>query len=177
MRVIPTQIPEVLILDLEHFEDARGSFVRHWDAQLWEAAGIGPFVQDNLSRSAENVLRGLHFQRVRPQGKLLSVMAGAIFDVAVDIRPDSPTFGAWVGVHLNASDNRQLWVPPGFAHGFCVTEGPVVVHYRCTTAYVEADQGGLKWDDPALGISWPVSQPILSDRDRSLPGIDAIRSI
>ena len=176
VRVIPTDIPEVLILELEHFPDHRGAFVRHWDAQVWSEAGIGPFVQDNLSQSGAGVLRGLHFQRTQPQGKLVSVMAGAIYDVAVDIRPGRASFGQWVGVTLSADVPRQLWAPPGFAHGFCVVNGPAVVHYRCTTAYAEEDQGGILWSDPALGIPWPVSDPILSERDQALPGIDAIRN-
>jgi dTDP-4-dehydrorhamnose 3,5-epimerase len=176
VRVIPTDIPEVLILELERFPDHRGAFVRHWDAQVWAEAGIGPFVQDNLSQSDAGVLRGLHFQRTDPQGKLVSVMAGAIYDVAVDIRPGRASFGQWVGVTLRADEPRQLWVPPGFAHGFCVVGGPAVVHYRCTTAYAEAEQGGILWSDPALGIPWPVSDPILSERDQALPGIAAIRS-
>jgi len=169
VRITPTQIPDVLIIDLECFEDERGVFVRHWDSSAWEAAGIGPFVQDNLSTSAPRVLRGLHFQRVSPQGKLVSVMSGAIYDVAVDIRRGSSTYGQWIGVELKAGEHRQLWVPPGFAHGFCVTSGPATIHYRCTTTYRPDEQGGLAWDDPQLAIDWPIQEPILSSRDRALP--------
>ena len=170
MKAVPTQIADVLVLELEHFEDERGVFVRHWDADLWEQRGIGPFVQDNVSVSKPRVLRGLHFQRELPQGKLVSVLSGAIFDVAVDIRTGSPTFGQWVGVALRADSHRQLWVPPGFAHGFCVIDGPATVHYRCTSEYLPQAQGGIAWDDPELNIAWPIEDPILSARDRALPG-------
>lgn len=176
MRAISTKIPEVKILHLEHFDDDRGTFVRHWDKALWEANGIGPFVQDNVSVSAPGVLRGLHFQYGTPQGKLLSVMAGTIFDVAVDIRPGSASFGEWVGVRLSAGDHQQIWVPPGFAHGFCVIEGPATIHYRCTSAYEPEAQGGVRWDDPDLNISWPVTAPVLSERDAVLPLLSALRS-
>ena len=169
LQIIPTRIPDVKIIETEVFEDHRGVFVRHWDETAWLEAGIGPFVQDNVSVSKAGVLRGLHFQRVAPQGKLLSVHVGAIFDVAVDIRPGSSTFGEWVGVELRAEEYTQLWVPPGFAHGFCVLEGPATVHYRCTTEYRPEDQGGIRWDDPSLGIEWPIEDPILSQRDRQLP--------
>ena len=129
-------------------------------------AGMGPFVQDNVSVSNAGVLRGLHFQRQSPQGKLLTVHTGKIFDVAVDIRQDSPTYRQWVGVELKAGDHQQLWVPPGFAHGFFVMEGPATVHYRCTTVYDPDDQGGIRWNDPSLAIEWPSETPTLSDRDQ-----------
>jgi dTDP-4-dehydrorhamnose 3,5-epimerase len=169
VQLFSTKIPDVKIVELESFHDDRGTFTRAWDAETWAAHGIGPFVQDNVSVSATGVLRGLHFQRTSPQGKLVSVMAGTIFDVAVDIRPGSPTRGQWVGVTLTGSEPRQLWVPPGFAHGFCVTDGPATVHYRCTTAYLPAEQAGLAWDDPSLGIEWPIQVPILSEKDRDQP--------
>ena len=130
----------------------------------------------NVSVSAPGVLRGLHFQYGTPQGKLLSVMAGTIFDVAVDIRPGSASFGEWVGVRLSAGDHQQIWVPPGFAHGFCVIEGPATIHYRCTSAYEPEAQGGVRWDDPDLNISWPVTAPVLSERDAVLPLLSALRS-
>jgi dTDP-4-dehydrorhamnose 3,5-epimerase len=169
LQIISTRIPDVKIIETEVFGDHRGVFVRYWDAEVWERAGIGPFVQDNVSVSAPGVLRGLHFQRIAPQGKLLSVHTGSIFDVAVDIRPDSSTYGEWVGVELRAGDHTQLWVPPGFAHGFCVLEGPATVHYRCTTMYRPDDQGGIRWDDPGLAIEWPIVDPVLSNRDREHP--------
>ena len=172
MEVQPTRIPDVKLVLCESFTDARGVFVRHWDQALWTEAGLGPFVQDNVSVSTAGVLRGLHFQKEDPQGKLVSVLAGAIYDVAVDIRPGSPTRGQWVGVHLRANEHRQLWVPPGFAHGFCVTEGPATVHYRCTSVYRPEAQGGIRWDDTRLGIDWPVEDPILSDRDQKLPHLE-----
>ena len=169
MQVKSTRIPDVKILQCEAFEDHRGVFVRYWDSAIWAQQGIGPFVQDNVSVSAEGVLRGLHFQREEPQGKLVSVLAGSIFDVAVDIRNDSATYGQWVGVELYAGGHRQLWVPPGFAHGFCVIEGPATVHYRCTSLYRPESQGGIRWNDPSLGIEWPIEQPVLSDRDQKQP--------
>ena len=169
MHVIPTDIPDVLVLELEHFDDDRGRFIRHWDGDRWAKFGLGPFVQDNVSHSESGVLRGLHFQTKHPQGKLVSVMAGQIYDVVVDIRPGSSTYGQWVGVELRADVPRQLWVPPGFAHGFCVPDGPATVHYRCTTPYDPDHQGGIRWDCPELAIRWPVSSPVLSDRDQKWP--------
>lgn len=169
MKVFPTDIPDVLLLELEHFDDDRGRFIRHWDSEGWNAHGVGPFVQDNVSHSGPQVLRGLHFQTKDPQGKLVSVMAGRIYDVVVDIRRDSPTHGQWVGVELSADTPMQLWVPPGFAHGFCVLGDSATVHYRCTSPYDPDHQAGIRWDCPDLAISWPVSAPVLSDRDRVWP--------
>jgi dTDP-4-dehydrorhamnose 3,5-epimerase len=175
VRMVSTKIPDLMIVELESFQDERGTFTRAWDAESWEAHGIGPFVQDNVSVSVTGVLRGLHFQRTAPQGKLVSVMAGSIFDVAVDIRPGSRTHGQWVGVTLTANQPRQLWVPPGFAHGFCVTAGPATVHYRCTTAYLPLEQDGLAWDDPSIGVEWPIKEPILSLKDRSQPSLLSLK--
>jgi dTDP-4-dehydrorhamnose 3,5-epimerase len=127
------------------------------------------FAQDNVSVSSEGVLRGLHYQRAHPQGKLVGVHAGAILDVVVDLRQASPQFGQWVGITLDSEAPEQLWVPPGFAHGFCVLRAPAVVHYRCTTPYDPEDQCGVRWNDPELGIDWPVSSPVLSERDGALP--------
>ena len=169
MQVTSTRIADVKIVQCDQFTDHRGVFVRHWDADEWIAAGIGPFVQDNVSVSKTGVLRGLHFQTKSPQGKLVSVLTGTIVDVAVDIRMSSATYGQWVGVELRAGDHRQLWVPPGFAHGFYVVQGPATVHYRCTTTYEPDDQGGIRWNDPTLAIDWPTNQPILSDRDQKQP--------
>jgi dTDP-4-dehydrorhamnose 3,5-epimerase len=165
VRIKPTSLPDVLLIELEAFEDRRGVFVRQWDSERWAAEGVGPFVQDNVSVSEVGVLRGLHFQSKAPQGKLLQVLQGKIFDVAVDIRPDSPTCGQWVGVTLQAGEYRQIWIPPGFAHGFAVLEGPATVHYRCTTPYDPDDQHGIRWNDPKLRIEWPINDPVLSDRD------------
>jgi len=169
VRIKNTSIPDVLLVELDSFVDHRGVFVRQWDAEQWAERGLGPFVQDNVSCSEPGVLRGLHFQKKAPQGKLLQVMHGEIFDVAVDIRESSATRGQWVGVHLRAGDHRQLWVPPGFAHGFAVINGAATVHYRCTTPYDATDQHGIRWDDPNLQIDWPVVDPILSERDAKLP--------
>ena len=169
MIITATKIPDVWIIESLCFEDHRGSFVRYWDSLIFGQDGIGPFVQDNISISKSGVLRGLHYQERNPQGKLVAVHSGAIFDVAVDIRPNSHTFGEWVGVDLTEDDNKQLWIPPGLAHGFCVTEGPAKVHYRCTAPYDADDQCGIRWDDPRLCIDWPVENPILSDRDSLLP--------
>lgn len=169
MKLVETRIADVKVIELEAFSDHRGTFVRYWNQERWLAAGLGPFVEDNVSTSRPGVLRGLHIQTVRPQGKLLSVLSGAIYDVAVDLREGSLTFGHWVGVSLEEGDDRQLWVPPGFAHGFAVTRGPATVHYRCTTAYEPDHQAGIRWDDPALGIDWPLSAPVVSDRDATWP--------
>ena len=177
MRVIETEIPAVKLVELDAFPDDRGSFVRHWNDRDWAKLGMGPFVADNVSFSHSGVLRGLHIQIVEPQGKLVSALAGAIYDVAVDLREGSGTFGQWVGVHLRAGDARQLWVPPGFAHGFCVTEGPATVHYRCTTDYRPEEQAGIRWDDPELGIDWPIASPILSERDAQLPGLRGVAPV
>lgn len=171
MKVTSTAIPDVILLELEYFDDDRGRFVRHWDAGLWAAHGVGPFVQDNVSHSGPRVLRGLHFQTKAPQGKLVSVVAGRIYDVVVDIRRESRTYGQWVGVELSADDPRQLWVPPGFAHGFCVPEGAATVHYRCTTAYDPDHQAGIRWDCPQLNIDWPIDAPVLSERDLGWPSL------
>ena len=169
MKMVPTGLPDVLVLELEHFDDRRGRFIRHWDFSAWTDVGIGPFVQDNVSHSKPGVLRGLHFQTKSPQGKLVSVMSGCIYDVVVDIRRDSPNFGRWVGIHLSADVPRQLWVPPGFAHGFCTPEGSAVVHYRCTTPYEPDHQGGIRWNCPELDVRWPMNSPVLSERDQQWP--------
>jgi len=169
VELVETTIPAVKIVRLEAFPDHRGTFTRFWNRDEWQAAGIGPFVEDNVSTSNCNVLRGLHLQTLSPQGKLVSVLSGAIYDVAVDVRLNSETLGCWVGVHLRAGDGQQLWVPPGFAHGFAVTDGPATVHYRCTTAYQSNHQAGIRWNDPNLAIDWPVRDPVLSPRDAVLP--------
>jgi len=177
MQVTATEIPDVLRIDLRVHEDARGRFVRAFDVDACAAAGMGgSFVQENVTTSGEGVLRGLHFQQRAPQGKLVGVVMGAVFDVAVDLRVDSPTFGRWVGVGLDADQPAQVWVPPGFAHGFCVLRAPAVVVYRTTTAHDPDDQFGVRWDDPDLAISWPLEAPILSDRDRCLPTFAELRS-
>jgi len=175
MRVIDTVLPGVRIIEPRVFGDARGYFLESFSARRYrEAVGIDlAFVQDNVSRSARGVLRGLHFQRTRPQGKLIQVTEGAVFDVAVDIDPRSATFGQHVAVELSADNHRQIWIPPGYAHGFCVTSEAATFQYKCTDYYDPADEGGLAWDCPDLAIPWPVQDPILSDKDRRHPGLKA----
>jgi dTDP-4-dehydrorhamnose 3,5-epimerase len=173
VKVSKTTLPGVLIFEPTVFQDARGFFLETYNARRYAEAGLdATFVQDNHSRSRRNTLRGLHFQVTRPQGKLVRVVEGAIWDVAVDIRPDSPTFGQHVGVELTASNFRQIYVPPGYAHGFCVTSDVAQVEYKCTEFYDAADERGIAWDDPQLAIPWPVETPILSERDRRHPTLE-----
>lgn len=166
MKVIETPIPDLLIIEPAVFGDQRGFFMETWNRARYQAAGIGAeFVQDNLSLSRYGVLRGLHFQNPNPQGKLVSVLQGEVFDVAVDIRGGSPTFGAWHGVTLSAENKRQFYVPPGFAHGFCVTSESALFSYKCTDVYNPRAEGSIIWNDPDIGIEWPVQQPELSGKD------------
>jgi len=175
MTVTESQLPGVLLVEPRVFSDARGFFLERYHAERYAEAGIGPhFVQDNRSRSAKGVLRGLHFQRRHPQGKLVEVTRGHIFDVVVDLRPDSASFGEWEGHHLTDDRPRQLWVPPGFAHGFCVLSEVADVLYKCTDVYHPGDEGGVRWDDPALGIEWPVGTPQLSAKDLALPPLGSL---
>lgn len=168
MKVTPTQLPEVQLIEPRIFEDERGWFLEEYqDARFQEHGLPTRFRQDNRSRSTQGVLRGLHYQLQRPQGKLISCVYGAVYDVAVDIRRGSPTFGRWVGVELDADEPRLLWVPPGFAHGFCVLSALAYVSYKCTDVYVPADERGVLWCDPAIGIEWPIAKPILSAKDRA----------
>jgi len=170
VKVIETQLAGVLIVEPKVFGDHRGFFLETFQVERYRDAGIGlPFVQDNHSRSQRGVLRGLHFQRTRPQGKLVSVSRGAVYDVAVDINPDSPTCGQYVGVELNDENHRQLWVPPGYAHGFCVLSEVADFQYKCTDYYQPEDEGGLLWNDPDVGIPWPVAEPQLSAKDQLNP--------
>ena len=170
MHVLPTELPGVLILEPTVHRDARGFFLETYHAERFEKAGIvGPFVQDNHSRSANGVLRGLHAQREKPQGKLVRVVLGEIFDVAVDVRPRSPTFGRWTGVTLDAESFRQLWIPVGFLHGFCVMSEWAEIEYKCTALYDRDDEIGVVWNDPDIGIVWPIANPTLSPKDAALP--------
>jgi len=172
MRVTPTALPEVLMVEPTAHEDARGFFLELWQAERYGAAGIrGPFVQDNLSRSRKGVVRGLHFQEPDPQGKLISVLSGRIFDVAIDIRRGSPRFGRWIGEELSDANKRQLWVPPGFAHGFATLTEDAVVLYKCTDVYVPGHERVVRWNDPAIGIDWPWREAITSKRDRLAPDL------
>ena len=170
MKISETELPGVLLLEPKRFGDDRGFFMELFHEKRYAEAGIpGPFVQDNFSRSAKGILRGLHFQQPHAQGKLVQVFAGAVYDVAVDIRRGSPTFGRWVGVELSADNRRQLWVPPGFAHGFCVLSESADFHYKCTDFYSPASEHGIAWNDPDLGIPWPVKSPLLSPKDSVAP--------
>lgn len=177
MEVEQTGVADVLLIRPKIWGDQRGFFVETWQRDRYAAAGIDlPFVQDNHSRSRGGTLRGLHFQRRHPQGKLVSVSLGSVFDVAVDIRPDSPTFGKWFGAVLTAENQHQLWVPPGMAHGFLVLSETAHFHYKCTDFYHPEDEGSLRWDDPDIGIVWPDSpERILSDKDRAAPGWREVR--
>jgi dTDP-4-dehydrorhamnose 3,5-epimerase len=175
MKSTPTRLPEVLLIEPRVFGDERGFFMETWHSERYAGAGIpGPFVQDNLSFSQRGVLRGLHFQNPNAQGKLVYVLQGEVFDVAVDIRVGSPTFGQWVGYTLSADNKRQLWVPEGFAHGFCVTSETALFAYKCTALYASDCEHVLRWDDPGIGIRWPVESPSLSGKDRDAPTLDTI---
>lgn len=172
MKVTTTTLPGVLVIEPAVFADARGDFMETFNAERYAEHGIrGPFVQDNQSLSAPDVLRGLHFQNPNAQDKLVHVVRGAVFDVAVDIRAGSPTFGRWTGAELSDENRRQLYVPGGFAHGFCVIRGPAVFSYKCTAFYDPAAEKTIAWNDPDIGIDWPVRQPIVSDRDAAAPGL------
>ena len=170
MRVTPTSIPEVLVVEPDVFRDERGFFLETCHTEKYRAAGIGgPFVQDNHSLSARGTLRGLHSQRVRAQGKLVRCIEGRVVDVAVDVRRGSPSFKRWVSCELSEHNFRQLWIPAGFLHGFVTLSERAQIEYKCTDLYDAANELGVIWDDPDLAIRWPLEQPILSDKDRALP--------
>ena len=164
------RFPTVVVIEPDVYRDVRGFFLETYHVEKYRSGGVGgPFVQDNHSRSVGRTLRGLHLQRRRPQGTLVRVVDGEIYDVAVDVRADSPTFGRWVGVTLTADNFKQCYVPPGFAHGFCVVSAIAQVEYKCTDLYDPADEIGIAWNDPAINVTWPVTEPILSERDRRHP--------
>jgi dTDP-4-dehydrorhamnose 3,5-epimerase len=169
MKVTPTAIPEVVLIEPKVFKDDRGFFLETFQANKYAAAGVPPtLVQDNHSGSRRGVLRGLHYQITQPQGKLVSVVVGEVFDVAVDLRRSSPTFGQWVGATLSAQNHRQIWVPPGFAHGFYVLSDWAEVTYKVTAFYNPEAERTLIWDDPEVGIHWPLLEgrkPLLSPKD------------
>lgn len=172
MRVIPTALPEVLILEPRVFEDDRGFFMESWNARTFaQVTGLNvTFVQDNHSRSARNVLRGIHYQLHKPQGKLVRVVAGLVFDVAVDLRQASPTFGRWVGVELSADNKRQLWVPVGFGHAFVVRSETADLLYKTTDYWYPEHERCLRWNDPALRIDWSLDgEPVLTGKDAEAP--------
>ncbi|MFG6449719.1 dTDP-4-dehydrorhamnose 3,5-epimerase [Roseateles sp. BYS180W] len=177
MQVTPTRLPEVMIIEPRVFGDARGFFMESWNQQAFNAAtgNTLPFVQDNHSRSARGVLRGLHFQLPpHAQGKLVRCTAGRVFDVAVDMRASSPRFGQWVGVELSGENHRQLWIPPGFAHGFLVLSASADFLYKTTDYYAPQAEGSVRWDDPSIGIEWPLADigglaPQLAGKDAAAP--------
>lgn len=169
MKVIETVLPGVLILEPKVHGDSRGFFQETWRADSYNNIGIPDFVQDNHSRSTRGVLRGLHAQRLQPQGKLVRVSRGSVFDVAADINPASPTFGKHVAVELNDSNHRQLYIPPGYAHGFCVLSDEADFLYKCTAFYQPGDEIGVLWNDQDIAVAWPIAEPQLSDKDKNLP--------
>jgi dTDP-4-dehydrorhamnose 3,5-epimerase len=167
MNVQTCDISGLLIIEPKVFGDARGFFLETWNLNRYREAGVGAdFVQDNLSFSRRGILRGLHFQNPKPQGKLLQVLQGEVFDVAVDIRRSSPTFGKWHGLVLSGDNKRQFYIPSGFAHGFAVLSETALFHYKCTEIYSPQDEMAIRWDDPDIGIKWPLQEPLLSERDK-----------
>jgi dTDP-4-dehydrorhamnose 3,5-epimerase len=177
MEIRELSLPGVLRIESKVYRDPRGYFFESYRADELAAAGVPPFVQDNQSFSTRGTLRGLHYQLARPQGKLVRVLRGAILDVVVDIRVGSPTFGRWLSEELTADNSRQVYVPPGYAHGFLVVDEIAEVFYKCTDYYSgPADQKGVAWDDPTLAIPWPEKAPILSDKDRTLLPLDPARA-
>ena len=171
MEFLPTSLPDVVLIKPRVFGDTRGFFMETWEASVFAASGLDvKFVQDNHSLSVKSTLRGLHYQIQQPQGKLVRVVAGEVFDVAVDLRRSSPSFGKWVGMILSAENKQQLWVPPGFAHGFLVLSDTAEFVYKCTDYYAPQHERTLLWNDPGVKIAWPLAPgqlPILSDKDRA----------
>ena len=176
MDVIKTVLPGVLVFKPRVYEDPRGYFLETFHRQRYHDAGItADFVQDNISSSSQGTLRGLHYQHPGGQGKLVQVLAGSVYDVALDIRPNSPTFGQWYGIDLSADKHNQMYIPPGFAHGFYVTSEHALFSYKCTDYYNPNTEGGIIWNDPELGIQWPLKgEPILSDKDRQFSQLSDI---
>ncbi len=175
MKAVETELPGVLILEPVVYGDERGCFMETWNKRRYEGLGVPTnFVQDNLSCSMRGVLRGLHFQNPNAQGKLVSVLRGEVFDVVVDVRVGSPTFGQWAGVTLSSENKRQLYVPEGFAHGFVVTAEDALFSYKCTAYYDPEAEHSLLWNDPDLGIDWPIEIPVLSAKDGSAPRLSEI---
>jgi dTDP-4-dehydrorhamnose 3,5-epimerase len=170
-----SRIPEIVIIEPDVFRDDRGHFLEGYHRQRYQEHGLPDrFVQDNFSFSRHGVLRGLHYQLGKPQGKLVWVAQGEVFDVAVDIRKGSPTFGQWVGLTLSSEGLKQVYIPEGFAHGFCVTSETALFAYKCTDYYAPQEERGIRWDDPSIGIEWPVSRAIVSKKDSQYPRLDNI---
>lgn len=175
MKVTPTALPDVLLVEPKVFGDGRGYFFESYSARRYAEAGITPtFVQDNVSRSRRGVLRGLHYQHPYGQGKLVGVLEGEVFDVAVDVRRGSPTFGRWVGACLSSENKWQLYLPPGFAHGFLVTSDEALFAYKCTDYYHPETERSIRWDDPRIGIEWPIQGPVVSAKDDVAVTLDAM---
>lgn len=175
MKVTETKLPGVLIIEPKVFGDSRGCFFETYHAERYAEFGIkAPFVQDNFSRSSYGVLRGLHYQLEHTQGKLVWITCGKIYDVVVDVRHDSPTFGQWVAVTIDANEPKQVYIPPGYAHGFCVLSEQVDFFYKCTDIYHPASEKGIRWNDPDLNIPWPIEDPVLSTKDMHYPNLKNI---
>jgi len=175
VKVTETDLPGCLLLEPQVFGDSRGTFFESWNKQRWADQGLDmDFVQSNVSCSSRGVLRGLHYQWPQPQGKLVGVLEGEVYDVAVDVRRGSPTFGRSVSAFLSAANRRQLWIPEGFAHGFVVVSERAVFHYLCTAPYSREADAGIRWNDARFAIDWPVSEPLLSDKDARLPFLDEV---
>lgn len=176
MKFLPTEIPEVILVEPVVHRDARGFFLEFYHAEKYARGGIeAVFVQDNHSASGRDTLRGLHAQIRSPQGKLVRAIEGEIYDVAVDVRLGSPSFGRHVATRLSAENQHQIWIPPGFVHGFCVTSAQAQIEYKCTALYDPGDELAIAWDDPEIGIPWPVETPLLSTRDRAAPRLAEVR--
>jgi dTDP-4-dehydrorhamnose 3,5-epimerase len=170
MKVNRTKLQGVFVIEPDVFADPRGFFLETWTHRRYAEAGLPSiFVQDNLSRSAQGILRGLHLQHPHGQGKLVHVIHGEVFDVAVDVRVGSPTFGQWIGTSLSGDNHRQVYIPPGFAHGFCVVSEYALFSYKCTEAYHRETELGVAWNDPDIGIAWPITEPLLSAKDEKFP--------
>jgi dTDP-4-dehydrorhamnose 3,5-epimerase len=177
VRIEPTILPGVVLIHPSVYGDARGWFLESWNQRNYAELGIDrPFVQDNVSHSARGILRGLHFQNPNPQGKLVQVLQGEVYDVAVDIRRGSPQFGEWFGARLSAENHTQMYIPEGFAHGFCVLSDTAVFSYKCTDFYNPQAEFSVAWDDPDLGITWPIREPLLSAKDRAAQPLKALDS-
>ncbi len=175
MKVTKTPLDGVLIVEPTVFSDSRGFFMEGWHNEKYKASGIPHmFVQDNISLSKKGVLRGIHFQNPGEQGKLVSVLAGSVFDVAVDVRPESPTFKKWVGVELSADNKRQLFIPAGYGHGFCVLSDEALFVYKCTEYYRKDYEHTVRWDDPDIGVDWPTGEHIMSEKDASAPRLQEL---
>ena len=176
MKCTPSSVlPDIIIIEPDIYKDARGHFLETYQTQRYLDHGIPDrFLQDNISDSGKGVLRGLHYQLGRPQGKLIWVVLGEVFDVVVDIRRGSPTFGKWMGMTLSSKEYQQVYVPKGFAHGFCVTSEKALLVYKCTDYYAPAEERGIRWNDPTLGIQWPIEEPILSEKDGGYPDFENV---